>query len=244
MSRPNISSYLLIAQYMLLILLAVAPCAALATGEDSYPYRFFTRLAVTESISSSCTMPCATPVVENIEIYLHGGFSIHGDKVTGDGGIEVIPRSECMIVAEKSGGVGSSCRIAGPKNGSFKVDGYQSDVVRIAGQAFAPELTITLSLTVKPDLLVNFFLSFGGGTPQPAPVNHYQGSYQALLEQSGLVGAPFTVVAIQAENFVKDRVMDGLSRRFDARIELPAPGFVRTLEASGTFAFSRSPHKQ
>jgi hypothetical protein len=44
------------------------------------PYTFFTRLDVTETVSSTCSMPCATPVVESTELHLGGGAR---SKVTG-----------------------------------------------------------------------------------------------------------------------------------------------------------------
>lgn len=241
-SRPDTQSRGLRCILSLLAALLFSSGSALAAEPEAYG--FFTRLAVTESVDASCSYPCATPVVEKVDLYLKGGFTIQGDKVIGSGEIEVIPHSECTVVADKGGGSGSSCRIAGPKSGGFTVSGHKSDVVRIAGDAFAPEVTITLKPSAWPDLLVNFFLAAGGQGARAVPVNHYQGSYQALLEQSGLVGRPFTLVAMKAENFVGDEVMGKMSREFTAGLELPAPGFVRAFRAAGTFAFTESPHRQ
>ena len=210
---------------------------------EPYPYTFFARLEVTESLIADCQMPCAAPRVEKVYLYLHGGFSIQGDKVIGKGELEVQPDSECTVVAQSGGGSGSSCKIAGPKQGGFTVSGRLVDTVKIADAAFAPKVRITLHPTQWPDLLVNFFLSIGGKAPFPVPVNHYQGGYQTILQQSGLVENPITIVAAHTENFVSDAIMAHISKKFTAQLDMPAPGFTRTMEASGILAFNQSPHR-
>lgn len=230
----------------------VALLALFITGEvfwagsraeaEPYQYTFFARLEVKETLVANCTMPCAAPRVESVYLYLHGGFDFRGDRVMGKGEVVVQPASDCTIVASKGGGSGSSCRIAGPKNGAFTVSGRRVDMVQVTGNLHAPEVSITLHPTQWPDLLVNFFLSIGGKPPFPVPVNHYQGSYQTVLRQSGLLEHPITVIAAHSERFATDAVVGKISKQFQAELELPAPGFLRKILASGVFAFKQTPH--
>lgn len=191
---------------------------------------------------ANCQMSCASPRVEKVDLYLTGGFMVQGDRIVGKGDIEVRPQSECTVVSQKGGGIGSSCRIAGPKHGGFTVSGRVLDMVVIDGKLHAPKVEILLHPTGWPDLLVNFFLSIDGKEPFPVPVNHYQGSYQSLMEESGLLGTPITLVAVYADTFVTDQIMSQISKDFSAEINLGAPGFSRALSGSGKLAFTASPH--
>lgn len=221
------------------------PVFAAGADEDTgkMDYQFFIRTQVQESIAATCRHPCASPYVAKVDLYLEGGFTILENTVTGAGTIKVQPSTECDIIQQHGGGAGSSCRIAGAKEGHFTVSGQKTGMEPVSGKTFVPRVKLTLHPTVWPDLIVNFFLSLGGGGPQPYPVNHYQGSYQALMEQAGIINSPFEILAVAGQNWMSEQQVQQITRPFASEIQLAAPGFLRTLKAYGIFAFQESPFR-
>lgn len=226
----------------LAIFLVMAPGIGLG-DEKNFDYEFYVRLSVDESVVGSCPGPCATPFVPEVDLYFEGGFKVTGNVVSGSGTIDVRPQSECLVFGQNGGDAGASCRIAGVQSGRFTIGGRLGEAVVVDGDFFAPEMTLVLQVEEQPGLAVDFAMAFGGGAPQQVPVGHYPGSYQALGETSGLLESEFTVVAVEPTDWFEDDVGALITEHFEAGLELPAPGLLRTLKASGTLAFTRSPHR-
>lgn len=197
------------------------------TGEG-YDYAFSVPMQVTEIVTPTCAMPCATPEVRDIELFLEGGFNISGTgEVTGEGTISVHGDPLCRIISQGGAGAGASCRVVGSSDGQFSVSGLQTGVRSASGNGFAPNMQLTLEIATQADLFVAFTMA---GMSNGVTANHYQGSFTKLMTDSGLAGSPIEIQPVQ-----------GAQQHFSASFGLPAPGFSRVLSAEAALSFYQSP---
>lgn len=212
----------------------VSAAAAQADGDTgqlagaAYDYAFSVPMQVTETVTAACAMPCATPEVRDIDLFLEGGFNVSGTgAITGAGTISVHGDPLCRIISQGGAGAGASCRVVGSKDGHFLVSGLQTGIESATGTGFAPTMRLTLEIATQADLFVVFSTA---GMSDGVSVNHYQGSFTKLMTDSGLAGSPIEIQPVR-----------GAERRFSASFGLPAPGFSRELSAEAALSFYQSP---
>ncbi len=195
---------------------------------DKYDYAFSVPMQVTEVVTAGCPMPCATPEIRDIDLFLEGGFNVTGSgTVSGKGTISIHGDPICRIISQGGAGAGANCRVVGSKPGHFLVSGLQTGVKSATGTSFAPTLSLKLDIATQADLFVDFSMA---GMANHVAVNHYQGSFTKLMTDSGLVGAAIEIQPVL-----------GAEQQFSAAFGLPAPGFTRELSADAALSFYKSP---
>ncbi len=196
---------------------------------ESYDYAFSVPMQVTEVVTADCPMPCATPEVREIELFLEGGFNVTGNgTLSGKGTIAIHGDPICRIISQGGAGAGSNCRVVGSQPGHFLISGLRTGVKEVASDSgFAPTIMLKLEIAKQADLFVDFSMA---GMANHIAVNHYQGSFTKLMMDSGLVGAAIEIQPVL-----------GAERQFSAAFELPAPGFSRELSGEAELSFYKSP---
>lgn len=195
---------------------------------ETYDYAFSIPMQVAEIVTAACEIPCATPEVRDIELFLEGGFNVTGrGTVTGAGSIAIHGDPICRIISQGGAGAGLNCRVVGSKDGHFLVSGLRTGIKSPSGTDYAPVVMFKLEIVTQADLFVDFSVA---GVANQYAVNHYQGSFTKLMTGSGLVGAPIEI-----------QPMRGAEQHFVASFELPAPGFSREISAEATLSFYQSP---
>ncbi len=218
----------LFAFFLLISTAAQADGGSVPLAGNNYDYAFSVPMQVREVVTAACEMPCATPEVRDIELFLDGGFNISGTgTISGAGTISIHGDPICRIISQGGAGAGAGCRVVGSKAGHFLVSGQQTGVKSATGTSFAPTLSLKLDIATQADLFVDFAMA---GMANGFAVNHYQGSFTKLMTDSGLAGAAIEI-----------QPMRGPEQHFSAAFGLPAPGFSRELSSEAALSFYKSP---
>ena len=207
--------------------------AADGLAGENYKYAFSVPFKVEEVVTSFCSMPCATPEVRDIELFLEGGFNVMGgNRIVGKGVISIHGNPLCKVISQNGGGKGAYCRVVGVKGGNFFVSGFQTGVKSVSGKNFTPTVKLIFELQKQADLFVIFFVPKPHGGVIETPVGHYQGSFTKLMTDSGLLGKPIEIQAAR-----------GAVKKYFASFSLPAPGYKRDLSGEGSLSFYGSPFR-